>query len=47
MRDLVTTISEIVGAVAVAVGVGMYSVGAGVIVGGGALVSLGYLGGRP
>ena len=46
MRDMLTTIAEILGAAAVAVGVGFYSLGAGIITAGVAAVGLGYLGGR-
>lgn len=44
MRALVTTILEIVGAASVAVGAGLYSFPAGLIVAGAALVTFGYQG---
>lgn len=47
MRDVLTTISELVGLVVAAVGVGLwFGVGPALVVAGVALVVLGYAGGR-
>ena len=47
MRDVLTTICELVGAATVAVGIGLIFMPAGLIAVGVALIGLGYLGAQP